>query len=355
VNFTFRQRKISGLLTVVPSNERSFVEEMTKFDFPLARSLKLKKVMGYDKHRVVDGAVCSSDLACLGMEHLFSRNLLRHDDFDALIVITQSPDYLMPPTSSVIQGRLALKEDLYCVDINQGCAGFLIGLFQAFFLLDQPSIRKVVLINVDVLSRRISVQDRNSYPLIGDAASIAVIERSDDDTPIFANVKTDGTRREALMIPAGGFRMPSSPETAELENAGDHNLRAKDHLRMDGTAVFNFVQVEVPPMIEALLTTAQISKEDVDYFLFHQPNRFMLEKLADQLNIPYDKMPSNVVENYGNSSSVTIPMAAVHNLSAQLTAGSIRACLAGFGVGLTWASMLLKMGPLDFCELVEFA
>ena len=123
---------------------------------------------------------------------------------------------------------------------------------------------------------------------------------------------------------------------------------------MDGTAVFNFVQVEVPPMIQALLTTAQISEEEVDYFLFHQPNRFMLEKLADRLKIPYEKMPSNVVEHYGNSSSVTIPMAAVHNLRERLLAGSIRTCLAGFGVGLTWASMLLKLGPLRFCELVEF-
>ena len=211
MNFTFNRRKISGLLTVVPANERSFVDEMTKFDFPLARSLKLKQVMGYEKHRIVDGAVCSSDLACFGMENLFSRGLLGREDFDALVVITQSPDYLMPPTSSVIQGRLGLKQDLYCVDINQGCAGFLIGLFQAFFLLDQQSVRKVVLINVDVLSRRISVQDRNSYPLVGDAASIAVVERSDDNTPIFANLKTDGTRREALMIPAGGFRMPGCP------------------------------------------------------------------------------------------------------------------------------------------------
>jgi 3-oxoacyl-[acyl-carrier-protein] synthase-3 len=123
---------------------------------------------------------------------------------------------------------------------------------------------------------------------------------------------------------------------------------------MDGTAVFNFVQVEVPPMIRDLLRTAQASMEDVDYFLFHQPNRFMLQKLADQMMVPYEKMPSNIVERYGNSSGVTIPMAIIHNLRERLLAGSIHACLAGFGVGLTWSSMLMRLGPLDFCELIDY-
>jgi 3-oxoacyl-[acyl-carrier-protein] synthase-3 len=139
-----------------------------------------------------------------------------------------------------------------------------------------------------------------------------------------------------------------------MEDDGENNFRAKDNLRMDGTAVFNFVQVEVPPMIQNLLQTAQVDIEAVDYFLFHQPNRFMLQKLADQMKVPYEKMPSNIVEHYGNSSGVTIPMAIVHNLRERLLAGSIHACLAGFGVGLTWSSMLMRLGPLDFCELIDY-
>jgi 3-oxoacyl-[acyl-carrier-protein] synthase-3 len=351
----FANRKVTGLLAVAPAHERTFVEEMSNFDFPIARSLKLKQVMGYDRHRLVEGPVCASDLACHGLRHLFENGLLRPEDIDALIVVTQSPDYLMPPTSSVIQGRLGLKHDMFCLDINQGCAGFLIGLYESFLLLGQPAIAKVALVNVDVLSRRVSPRDRNSYPLIGDAASVTVVERSDNAEPIHATLKMDGARREALMIPAGGFRQPSSCHTAVLEQDEDHNMRAADHLRMDGSAVFNFVQVEVPPMIRELLSTAGAASEEVDYFLFHQPNRFMLHKLADELNVPYEKMPSNVVENYGNSSGVTIPMAIVHNLREKLLAGRIRACLAGFGVGLTWASMLMRLGPLEFCEMVEFS
>jgi 3-oxoacyl-[acyl-carrier-protein] synthase-3 len=310
--------------------------------------------MGYDKHRLVEPGVCVSDLAVFGLQHLFDRELLQRDEMDALILVTQSPDHFMPPTSSIIQGRLNLKHDLFCLDINQGCTGFVIGLIQAFLLLEQESIRKVVLINADVMSRKTSPKDRNSFPLVGDAASITVIERDTADTVIHANLKMDGTCNEALMIPAGGFRLPCSPETAVLEDVGDNNLRAKDHLRMDGSAVFNFVQVEVPPMIESLLAFAGASMEDVDWFLFHQPNRFMLQKLADKMKVPYAKMPMNVVEHFGNSSGVTIPMVIAFNLCTRLTAERFRVCLAGFGVGLTWSSMLMHLGKLNFCEMLDY-
>jgi 3-oxoacyl-[acyl-carrier-protein] synthase III len=354
VNFTFRGKRLSGLLTVVPANEASFLDEMKNFDFPTHRSLKLKEVMGYDRHRLVEADVCVSDLAVYGLEHLFSQGLLDPEEIDALILVTQTPDHLMPPTSSIIQGRLALSQDVFCLDINQGCAGFVVGLIQAFLLLEQPAVAKVVLINADVLSRKTSPKDRNSYPLIGDAASIAVIERDAAGSIIHANLKMDGTRNQALMIPAGGMRTPSSAATAVMEDVGDHNLRAKDHLRMDGSAVFNFVQTEVPPMVDELLSAAATPIDAVDWFLFHQPNRFMLQKLAEKMRIPPAKMPSNIVERFGNSSGVTIPMAIVANLSERLGTERFTACLAGFGVGLTWGSMLLSLGPLRFCESKDY-
>jgi 3-oxoacyl-[acyl-carrier-protein] synthase-3 len=354
MNFTFTQRAITGLLTVVPANERSFVEEMANYNFPEKRSLKLKEVMGYNKHRIVDGQVCVSDLVVFGIEHLFATRLLDRNGFEALIVVTQSPDYIMPPTSNVIQGRLGLKHDLLCMDINQGCAGFLIGLMQGFLLLDQPSVQKVLLVNADVLSRKVSRRDRNSYPLIGDGASLTILERTADATPIHMNLKMDGSRREALRIPAGGMRLPSSPDTAVMTEDENGNLRAQDNLVMDGSAVFSFVQAEVPPMIEDLLRSAETTMEDIDVFLFHQPNRFMLQKLADQMKVPYEKMPSNVVEHFGNSSGVTIPIVLAYNLMEMLLAGSTRACLAGFGVGLTWSSMLMRLGRLAFCEMINY-
>lgn len=355
MNFSFRNKRIAGVLTVLPANERTFLEDMKDFDFPEAKSLKLKTVMGYDKHRIVkDEATCVSDLTVHGFQHLFAKGALQPDELDALLVITQSPDYFMPATSNVIQGRLGLKKDMLCLDISQGCAGFVVGLMQAFMLLDQPAIKKVAVVNADVLSRKVSRKDKNSFPLIGDAACITLVERAEDGKPIHANLKMDGTGADVLMIPAGGFRLPSTPQTAVLEDVGDNNFRAKDNLTMNGTAVFNFVQVEVPPMIESLLGEAQLPVEKVDYFMFHQPNKFMLNKLADKMKVPRDRMPANIVENFGNASGATIPTNITFNLANDLRSGSKTLCFAGFGVGLTWASMVLDVGPLAFCEMIDY-
>ena len=354
MKLSYYDKSITGILTVVPAYERKFVDDMVNFNFSEARSLKLKEVMGYDRHRIVNGHVCSSDLAIHGLEHLLKTNRLSLEEIDALVVVTQSPDYLMPATSSVIHGRLGLHQDVFCVDINQGCAGFIIGLMQSFMLLDQLEIRKVVLINVDVLSRKVSSRDRNSFPLIGDAASITIVENRPGAGDIKANLKMDGTRREALIIPAGGFANPSNNTTAELVEDSEGNSRALDHLKMDGSGVFNFVMTEVPELIKDLLLWTKTEVSDIDTFLFHQPNRFMLQKLADKLNIPRDKMPSNIVESFGNSSGVTIPLAATYNLSNKLLYEEQRICFSGFGVGLTWGAMLANLGPLQFCEMVEY-
>jgi 3-oxoacyl-[acyl-carrier-protein] synthase-3 len=354
VNLSFAGKRIGGVLTVLPANERTFLEDMKEFDFPEEKSLKLKKVMGYDRHRIVTDGVCVSDLAVHGFQHLFDKGFVKRDELDALVVVTQSPDYFMPATSNVIQGRLQLEHDMLCMDISQGCAGFIVGLIQAFMMLDQASINKVALVNADVLSRKVNRKDKNSFPLIGDAACITIVEKTPDRQPIHANLKMDGTGAEVLIIPAGGFRTPSTPETAIAQDVGDNNYRAKDNLTMNGTAVFNFVQTEVPPMIESLLQHAEVQIDQVDYFMFHQPNKFMLQKLADRMKVSRDKMPSNIVENFGNASGATIPTNITFNLADKLTTGTLRLCMAGFGVGLTWASMVMQVGQLAFCEIIDY-
>lgn len=354
MKLAFAGKRVTGLLTVLPAHERRFVDEMANYSVSPARSLKLKEVMGYDRRRLVDGPVCVSDLAVAGLEHLFARGLLAPSDIDALVVVTQSPDFPMPGTASVIQGRLGLGHDVFCLDINQGCAGFVVGLMQAFLLLDQPAIRRVVLVNGDVLSRKVSPRDRNSYPLIGDGASITVIERDAEAPAIHAQLKMDGSRGGALTIPAGGLRQPCSAETAVLHEDAEGNARAADHLVMDGSAVFNFVMADVPPLVEALLRDTGTTVADVDAFLFHQPNRFMLQKLAEKLDVPVEKMPANVVEHFGNSSGVTIPVATAFNLGERLRREPLRVCLGGFGVGLTWSAMLMTLGPLAFCDMIDY-
>ena len=176
MNLKFRHKKITGLLTVLPSREIAFEDEMQNYNFSVAKSIKLKMAMGYNKHRVVEEGVCVSELCIYGLNYLFENGLLRKEDIDALLLVTQSPDYQMPPTSNIIQGKLGLGREVICMDINQGCCGFIVGLTEAFMLLEQEEVNKVVLLNADVLSRKVSKHDRNSNPLIGDAATITIVE-----------------------------------------------------------------------------------------------------------------------------------------------------------------------------------
>jgi 3-oxoacyl-[acyl-carrier-protein] synthase III len=354
MNFKFLNKKVSGILTILPENEVKFDDELDNYNFSHAKSMKLKMTMGYKTHRVVKDGVCVSDLCIHGLNFLFSNDLLKKEEIDAIVLVTQSPDYFMPPTSNIIQGRLGLKEDIYCIDINQGCAGFIIGLFQAFMLLEQEQINKVVVLNADVLSRKVSKRDRNSNPLIGDAASVTIVEKTVISNTIYGNLKMNGSKSETLIIPAGGFRLPSSPDTSKMVEDSAGNFRALDHLVMKGDEVFNFVQSEVPPMVEQLLKIANLDKDDVDYYMFHQPNKFMLNKLADKLGVPREKMPSNVVEYFGNASGVSIPTAISYNLGDSLLNNSYMMCFAGFGVGLTWASILMKLKNLKFNKIINY-
>lgn len=354
MDFIFKDKRVSGILTVLPKKVVKFEEEIANYNFSPAKCMKLKMAMGYNQHRIAEPGQCSSDFCIYGLQYLFDNELLKKEDIDALLFVSQSADYYIPPTSNLIHGRFGLKHDCLCMDINQGCAGFELGLIQSFMLLEQSAVKKVVLLNADVLSPKVSDQDRNSKPLIGDAASITIVERSEEPCTIYANIKMDGTGAFALNIPAGGFRMPSTAETAVKKEDAAGNFRSKDNLVMQGDDVFNFVQREVPPMIEHLLEQSGTNREEVDRYIFHQPNKFMLHKLADKLEIPYEKMPDNIVENFGNASGVTVPTCISYNLGDTLVSEKKRLCLAGFGVGLTWSSIMMEMGKMDFNKIIEF-
>ena len=354
MDFLFKDKKISGILTILPQQSVKFEDEIENYSFSPTKCMKLKLAMGYKEHRIAKRGQTSLDFCEAGLKYLFENNLLEKDDIDALLFVSQTPEYFMPCTSNLIQGHFGLKHDVLCMDINQGCAGFEVGLIQAFMLLDQPCINKVALMNADILSAKVSKRDRNSWPLIGDAASITIVEKLGEPNIIHANIKMDGTGALAINIPAGGFRMPCTDETAEMVEDEAGNFRSKDNLVMQGDAVFNFVQREVPPMIEHLFEQANITKDDVDWYMFHQPNKFMLNKLADKLDVPREKMPSNIVENFGNASGVTVPTNISYNLGDELVNGSKKLCMAGFGVGLTWASIYMEVGNLSFNKIIEF-
>jgi len=354
MNLKYNNKKITGMLTVIPEQEINFEDEIDNYNFSKSQSMKLKLIMGYKKRRIVAKGTTVSDLCVYGLNYLFEKGVLSKEDIDAIVLVTQSPDHFMPATSYIIHGKLGLGKDVICLDINQGCSGYIIGMNQAFMMLEQNDINKVVLLNADILSQKVSKRDRNNNPQIGDGASITIIEKDENSKTIYGSINSDGSGWDVLQIPAGGFRLPSNEETSVLKEDISGNFRSLDHLVMKGDDVFNFVQREVPEMVDELLNVIDVDKNEIDYFMFHQPNKFMLKKLASKMNVEFEKMPNNIVENFGNSSSVTIPTTITYNLGQKLIDESYLMCLTGFGVGLSWASFILEIGKLKFCELIDY-
>ena len=351
---TFRNKKISGILTVLPETESYFDDEIENYGFPEKQTKKLKKIMGFNKHVLAKENSTASDFCVEGLNHLFGRGLLKREDIGAVIVVGLSPDYFLPQMSNIIHGKCGLPQDVLCIDMPQGCCGFLLGLMESFMLLEHMKDKKVVLFNTDIMSHKVSKYDRNDYPLVGDVTTISVIENQDNEENIYFRLFADGDNRDALKIPAGGFAMPASAETAKMETMDDGNKRSLNNLHMNGGEVFNFVQREVPRMLNKMFENYGVSKDSFDYFLFHQPNRFMLQKLADAIEVPYEKLFMNVVENYGNPSGASIPAVINLNLEKEMTGGNMyHCCLSAFGSGLTWGAILMRLGRMEFSKTIK--
>ena len=349
----FSGKKISAMLGILPETIGYFDDEIGNYSFPAQQTMRLKKVMGYNQHRLAKDASTVSDFGVFGLNYILQNGWIKKEEIGAVVVVTLCPDYFVPHNSNIIAGACNLSEEVICLDIAQGCCGFLIGLMQSFMLLDYLPNKKIVLINGDVLSHKISKRDRNDYPLIGDAAAITIVENDASAKSIYYEMHMDGSRGNALKIPAGGFRMPNSPETALMRDLGDGNFRALDHMHMEGSEIFNFVQTDVASMLLDVFDKGIAKIEDVDYFFFHQPNRFMLQKLAEKVGIPKDKLFMNLVENFGNPSGASVPLTAIYNCCESLLSKKSRCCLSAFGSGLAWGVMFMDIGNLDHCEMIE--
>lgn len=312
-----KNKRITGILGILPETEYDFDEE-TK-EFANAKTRRLKSVMGLGKRRAAKGDTTTHALCEYGLQYLFDERHLCKEEIGALIVVGASPDRPLPPISNMIQGDLGLSTDIFCMDITQGCAAHLLGLLQAFLLLNIIGNKKALVFTGSVLRRKEKETPVNSPSFDGDAASITIVENDASAKDIFLNFHMEGNQ--------------------------------SGEVQADGSTLFNFVQKEVPALVEEAISMTGLNKNDIDYFLFHQPHKFMLQKLAERLNVPYDRLPMNIVENFGTSSSC-LPLNISYNLGEKLLDDSYLCCLAGFGIGLTCAAAVMNLGNLDFCEIV---
>lgn len=348
----FYGKKITGILTLLPETEYNFEEDMQYNNLSEKQNRKLQKTMGYDRHRIFKKDTYLSKVAIFGINNMIENNMINKEDISAIVLSTTSPDYLMPATSNLIMEGVGLDNDVFCIDTNQQCAGFTNGLLQAFMLLNNENMKKVLLITGDVMARNPDRSNTSSYPLSGDAICITVIENCDKNLPIYLHTVIDAKNYDALVFPGMGWREATQDEIKKFASEKYGGYDYLPCLHMDGQAVFQYVMQDVPKYINETLDFAQTSKDDLDYYFFHQPNKFMVDKLAQKIEVSNDKVPSNVVTFYGNSNSSTIPVCISHNIKDDVLKNNYKCMFAGFGAGLSYSGIIMELGKLDFCEMI---
>jgi 3-oxoacyl-[acyl-carrier-protein] synthase-3 len=287
----------------------------------------------------------TSDLAVQAAEKLLSELAFDRRRVDALLFCTQTADYYLPTTACIIQDRLGLPTSCAAFDFNLGCSGFTYGLWLARSLIQSGSAAKVLLLAGDTLSKYCSPNDQVTATIFGDGAGAALI--SDDAAGALATVGesvcgADGRGAPNLIIRAGGARMPRCAATAVARRDDYGNERSDDQVSMNGTEVFNFTLTAVEAGIRRLLEKIGVDWEDVDFFLLHQANAFILETLRKRMKLPREKLPIDLEET-GNTSSASLPVLLRRLLDQGRLRPGARCVLAGFGVGYSWAMTYLTV------------
>ena len=347
---SFKGVGITALAAAVPKTIIDNYEYTQYFDAEQVKQV-VDKVEIYER-RFADENTCSSDLCFAAAKKLIEDNDIDKSEIDLLIFISQTPDYRMPATSVILQDRLGLPHSTIAFDINLGCSAFLYGLSVAFSMLQNHSIRKVLLLDGETRSKVYSPKDRRTAFLFGDGGVAALIERSDKFGESWFSLNSDGSREGLIKINAGGYRVPSSAETIKEKVVDEYgNIRTEEQGYMNGSDVFNFVISEIPKDIKKLFAYSGKNMQECDFYVFHQANNFINKYLARKLNLDVNKIPSTV-EKYGNTSSVSVPLTIADQLNGKMH-GEKTLMMSAFGVGMTWATGIVPFDDLKISEIVE--
>ncbi|MFL6538870.1 MAG: 3-oxoacyl-ACP synthase III family protein [Chthoniobacterales bacterium] len=305
---------------------------------------KILAKTGIAKRHVAAANECASDLGVAAAQRLFAETEFEPKAVDFLIFCTQSPDYVMPPTGCLVHEQLGLRNDSGAVDLNLGCSGFIYGLALAKSMIESGVAANVLLITAETYSKIINRRDRSARTVFGDGAAATFITAAEIETEYIGPFifGTNGAGAEEIIVRAGGARRAISAEAMIETQDRSGSWRADKDFYMNGPEVFNFVLAEIPRALRRLIDRWGGSLNDVNYFVFHQANRFILEHLRNKLNIPPERFCIDV-ENYGNTVSSTIPIA----LENARVAGHVRSgdtvAILGFGVGYSWSGAILKL------------
>lgn len=304
------------------------------------------------RRMVLDRDITSSDLCYEAAAKLMTELDWLPETIDCLIFVSQTPDYILPSTAPILQQRLGLSMDTYAMDISLGCSGWVYGLSSIAALLSLGHMKRGLLLVGDTTTITKSRKDKSTYPLFGDAGTATAVEFSEGKAGFKFNFGTDGRGSNAIMIPDGGFRNFVTPESFETREVEPGIFRNRLQSILNGPAVFTFGITKAPKSVNALLEKYGLEKENIDYYIFHQANRIMNEKIRTKLKLPEEKVPYSLRE-YGNTSSASIPLTINHKLADQVKNTPTQFVACAFGVGLSWATVVFSTEQLICPSIIE--
>jgi len=339
---------IKSISVTVPKNR---VETIKQNDVLSEEQLiKFIDATGIKERRIASEDICSSDLCYNAAINIFNKLNIQPTQIDALIFLSQTPDYRVPGTSIILQDRLKLPKTTLAFDVNMTCSGYIYGLFLAYSLTNIVGINNVLLLVGETLSKITSAKDKSTGLLLGDGGSATIITKNKKYGESFFSLNTDGSNYESVIIPGGGFRKMSSPDTLISRTYEDGSERNYEQIRMDGMEVFSFAVSELPKDVKRLFAFSEKDIASIDKFIFHQANKYMTDVIAKKLKIDSEKLLYSI-ERYGNTSGVSIPL----TLSDQkhLLNNNDTILLNAIGAGFSWGTLLLRLVDCEILEVNE--
>jgi 3-oxoacyl-[acyl-carrier-protein] synthase III len=321
--------EIKGIAGAVPDNLRKSEEYNDIFGEESVQ--KFINMTGIKKRYVALEEQCTSDLCYAAAKELLNKLAWEPSSIDALILITQTPDYAIPATACVLQHRLGLSEDCIAFDVNLGCSAYVYGVWLAATMINTQGINRVLLLVGDTSNYGINQNDSATAMVFGDGGSATALERTEGKSLKYF-LKTKGSGFKHIIVPAGHARSRSKT-----------NLESSEYLlAMNGADIFTFSITDLPRTLKSFMSQYNIDKDDVDMYVFHQANLFILKHLSKKLGIPMEKVAVSI-DRYGNTSGESIPLTLVDALANEESKEPIKLLLCGFGVGLSWGGIYLEM------------
>ena len=303
--------------------------------------------VGIKNRYIAPMEICASDLCYDAAERLIAGLKWAKETIDALLFVSVTGDYKTPPTSAILQDRLGLPSSTFVLDVPMGCCGCMYGITIAGNLLSAGTAKRALILVGDTAMRMGSPKDKSRGPLFGDSGTALALEYDSSAEDIIIDFNTLGSGYTALMTPHGGYRHPVDMETSfEYENFGNGIIRAPKDALINGMDVFSFAITKPPISVKNMLDEQKLDKDkDVDYFLIHQANKLIVDRIVKKLKLSTEKVPYNL-QKFGNLGGASIIMLMVSEIADELSSRPLTLLCSSFGLGLTWGTMILRTNPM---------